>query len=228
MTTTIRSATKILLQRIALPVFRPAALLDSKRVSPVPTFIGGRSISYGVARCAAAQSGNAGRKASSRLSQVQQFLLESEERSNAAASESPPPKLRLEHVSVSFAQSGGPGGQNVNKVNTKVDMRFNVKKATWLSDRMRDKILLMVKNRINKAGEIVVSSSKTRSQLENIQDCLKKLQVFLDAASYVPPPPSEEHKKKIVELAAMSEQKRLESKKGLSQKKQLRTKSSWV
>ncbi|KAL2902171.1 Peptidyl-tRNA hydrolase ICT1 mitochondrial [Bienertia sinuspersici] len=46
-----------------------------------------------------------------------------------------------EHVTVNFARSGGPGGQNVNKVNTKVDMRFNVKNATWLSERVREKIM---------------------------------------------------------------------------------------
>ncbi|KAH9606171.1 hypothetical protein KSS87_015659 [Heliosperma pusillum] len=110
-----------------------------------------------------------------------------------------------EHVSVSFAKSGGPGGQNVNKVNTKVDMRFNVKNATWISERIRDKILLMEKNRMNKNGEIVISSTRTRTQQGNIQDCLSKLQVILDAASYVPPPPSEEQKKKIVQLIRSAE-----------------------
>ncbi|KAM0063187.1 putative aminoacyl-tRNA hydrolase [Helianthus debilis subsp. tardiflorus] len=50
----------------------------------------------------------------------------------------------LDHVTVSFARSGAPGGQNVNKVNTKVDMRFNVKEACWLSDRIREKILQII------------------------------------------------------------------------------------
>ncbi|KAK9716456.1 hypothetical protein RND81_06G234800 [Saponaria officinalis] len=223
----IRTTSTILLQRLTFPAFRNVFVADSKLVSPLPLFYlsafsDRRNISYGGVRCAAAK------KASARLSQVQQVLLESEERAKSAADEPPPPKISLEHVSVSFARSGGPGGQNVNKVNTKVDMRFNVKNASWLSERVRDKIMILEKNRINKEGEIVISSTKTRTQQGNIEDCLSKLQAIINAAAYVPPPPSEEQKKKIVQLAAKSEHKRLQSKKVLSQKKEFRrSKSSW-
>ncbi|KAL9246791.1 hypothetical protein vseg_020284 [Gypsophila vaccaria] len=223
----IRSTSAILLQRLTLPAFRNVFIADTKLVSPLQlfsttAFSGRRSISYGGVRCAA------GKKASSRLSQVQQIIFDSEERAKSAADEPPPPKITIENVSVSFARSGGPGGQNVNKVNTKVDMRFNVKNATWLSERVRDKILISEKNRINKDGEIVISSTKTRTQQGNIEDCLSKLQAIIDAAAYVPPPPSEEQKKKIVQLAAKSEQKRLLNKKVLSQKKDFRrNKGSW-
>ncbi|KAK1261550.1 hypothetical protein QJS04_geneDACA020538 [Acorus gramineus] len=178
-------------------------------------------------RCMASDSGGGGRKASARLSQMQQILQEAEERA-ASAGDEPIPKITLDHVAVNFARSGGPGGQNVNKVNTKVDMRFNVKSAYWLSDRVREKIMQMEKNRINKDGEIVISSTKTRTQKGNIEDALEKLQAIIDAASYVPPPPSEEQKKKIVKFAAAAEQKRLQNKKALSQKKAIRrSRESW-
>ncbi|XP_058104634.1 uncharacterized protein LOC131248383 [Magnolia sinica] len=178
-------------------------------------------------QCMASDSGDSGKKVSARLSQMQELLQKAEERSLSAGS-GPTPKITLDHVTVSFARSGGPGGQNVNKVNTKVDMRFNVKDAYWLSDWVRERIMQMEKNRINKDGEIVISSTKTRTQKGNIEDALEKLQAIIDAASYVPPPPSEEQKKKIAKLAAIGEQKRLQNKKALSQKKAIRrSKDSW-
>lgn len=155
------------------------------------------------------------------MSQMHQLLQEAEERSFSAGNE-PTPQITLDHVAVSFARSGGPGGQNVNKVNTKVDMRFNVGKAYWLSERIRERLLQLEKNRINKDGEIVISSTKTRTQKGNIEDALSKLQAIIDAASYVPPPPTEEKKKKIAKLAAIGEQKRLQSKKAIAQKKTFR------
>ncbi|CAE5962378.1 unnamed protein product [Arabidopsis arenosa] len=178
---------------------------------------------FGSIRCAASTSGgsNGDRKVSSRLSQVQQMLHEAEERANSAGNE-PTPQITLDHVTLNFARSGGPGGQNVNKLNTKVDMRFTVKNAYWLSDRIREKIIQMEKNRINKDGELVISSTKTRTQKGNIDDALEKLQAIIDAASYVPPPPSEEQKKKIVKMAEKADNKRLKSKKVLSDKKSSR------
>ncbi|GFZ01209.1 class I peptide chain release factor [Actinidia rufa] len=112
-----------------------------------------------------------------------------------SAGNEPIPKITLDHVTVNFARSGGPGGQNVNKVNTKVDMRFNIKNAYWLSERVREKIMQMA---------------------------------IIDAASYVPPPPSKEQVKRIAKLAAIGEQKRLKSKKVLSDKKAFRrSRDSW-
>ncbi|GAB2274103.1 hypothetical protein Dimus_008874 [Dionaea muscipula] len=190
-------------------------------------FSGQLRINCSPIRCASSEHGDVTRRAPARLSQIQQLMNEAEERASVA-SDGPPPKISLAHVNVSFARSGGPGGQNVNKVNTKVDMRFNVKKADWLSERMRERIMQMEKNRVNKDGEIVVTSTKTRTQQGNIEDALSKLQAIIDAAAYVPPPPSEEQKKKIAKLAAISEQKRMENKKLQSQKKaSRRSRDSW-
>ncbi|KAH6771859.1 Class I peptide chain release factor, partial [Perilla frutescens var. frutescens] len=132
---------------------------------------------YCAVRCDSTKSGGQDKKAPARLAEVQRLLHEAEERYKAAGSGAEPiPKITIDHVSVSYARSSGPGGQNVNKVNTKVDMRFNVKNAHWLSERVREKIMQTEKNRINKDGEIVISSTKTRTQKGNVEDALAKLQ----------------------------------------------------
>ncbi|KAH6777579.1 Class I peptide chain release factor [Perilla frutescens var. hirtella] len=172
-------------------------------------------------RCASTKSG----KSPARLVEVQRLLYQAEERYKpAGGGVDPIPKITLDHVKISYANSGGSGGQNFNKaINTKVDMRFNVKNALWLDEKVRQRIMQMEKNRINKDGEIVVSSKKSKAQKSNAEDAIAKLQVFayqkkklqaiIDAASYVPPPPSEETVKKIAELSTLAEQKRLEKSK---------------
>lgn len=231
----IRTTANMILNEILMLHHRPlSSSCSSLSLSSIQTRLPGfrgsttlrftqhRGINFGGIRCAASDD-----KVSARFSQVKQLLREAEERASSAGNE-PIPKITLDHVTVSFARSGGPGGQNVNKVNTKVDMRFNVQNAYWLSDRVRQRIMQMEKNRINKDGEIVISSTKTRTQKGNIEDALGKLQAIIDAASYVPPPPSEEKKKKMTKLAAIGEQKRLKSKKAVSEKKAFRrSRDSW-
>ncbi|XP_024029095.1 peptidyl-tRNA hydrolase ICT1, mitochondrial [Morus notabilis] len=197
----LRATTPAILSRI----FQPSlSLLFSDRCKVAADLIScnvacrvpRRRISLVPVRCAAAGGGE---KVSARLSQMNQLLQDAEERA-LYADDGPIPQITLDRVTVSFARSGGPGGQNVNKVNTKVDMRFNVKNANWLGDRIRERIMQMEKNRINKDGELVISSTKTRTQKGNIEDALGKLQAIIDAAAYVPPPPSEEQKKKIAKM----------------------------
>ncbi|PIA50021.1 hypothetical protein AQUCO_01300628v1 [Aquilegia coerulea] len=222
--TTIRSISSLVMKemihispllRSTTPMFPPATTISMKFRYRF-RFTTTRLISSGGFRCMAA-SNSGDNKVSSRLSQMQQLIHEAEELASSTRNE-PTPIITLDHVSVSFARSGGPGGQNVNKVNTKVDMRFNVKKAYWLSERIRERILQLEKNRINKEGEIVISSTKTRTQKGNIEDALAKLQAIIDAAAYVPPPPSEEQKKKLAKIWGAEEAAKQEgpfTKKGL-------------
>ncbi|XP_006649744.2 peptidyl-tRNA hydrolase ICT1, mitochondrial [Oryza brachyantha] len=216
---------------LRLGVRQVSSLLFHVPLSSAPTL--GLGLTVGRAalvrlRCSAAEAGDdGGKRVSARLALTQQVLRDAEERAALAGSD-PAPKISLDHVTVNFARSGGPGGQNVNKVNTKVDMRFNVNEAHWLGERIKERILQTEKNRINKDGELVISSTKTRTQKGNIEDALQKIQAIIDAASYVPPPPSEEQKKKIEKIAAAAERKRLQKKKVLSQKKEFRrNRTSW-
>lgn len=99
-------------------------------------------------------------------------------------------KGRLRHVprdlvQVRFARSGGPGGQNVNKLNTKADVRVQVLGAeadAWLGEGPRERLLTRQGNRINKEGELVVQSTRYRTQRQNLADALSRLDDLVGTA----------------------------------------------
>lgn len=75
--------------------------------------------------------------------------------------------IPIEKLEITYCKSSGPGGQNVNKVDTKVDIRFHLETADWLSEDIKKNIISQYKNRINKDGFLIVRSDITRSQLYN-------------------------------------------------------------
>ncbi|XP_051912445.1 peptidyl-tRNA hydrolase ICT1, mitochondrial-like isoform X2 [Hippocampus zosterae] len=86
----------------------------------------------------------------------------------------------------SFHRSSGPGGQHVNKVNTKTEIRFHVLTADWIPEDVRQKIMEKNKNRTNKAGELIVTSELSRSQHRNFNDCIQKISAVIAEASEKP------------------------------------------
>lgn len=80
------------------------------------------------------------------------------------------------------SRSSGPGGQNVNKVNSKVELRFNVQQSNSLTDMEKQHIIVRCKNRINNDGEIIVTAQVERSQLQNKEQALKKFFMLIEAA----------------------------------------------
>lgn len=80
------------------------------------------------------------------------------------------------------SRSSGPGGQNVNKLNTKVELRFNVRSSSCLSEREKELIYQNLRNRINSAGELVIRSQSERSQLRNRKNALEKLLILIAVA----------------------------------------------
>lgn len=93
-----------------------------------------------------------------------------------------------ERLTIRFARAGGPGGQNVNKVSTKVEVRFRLAGADWIPPRVRERLARLEKRRLNREGEFVVVSCRFRERQRNLEDCLEKLARLLEQAAFEPAP----------------------------------------
>jgi ribosome-associated protein len=119
-------------------------------------------------------------------------------------------------VTFSFARSPGPGGQNVNKVNSKAILRWPVDASDALPAAVKQRFLAKFKNRISNEGVLILTSHRYRDQPRNVQDCLDKLRALVLS---VAEPPKQRKKKKI---SAGAKRRRLENKRRRSEKKRLR------
>ncbi|XP_038831291.1 peptidyl-tRNA hydrolase ICT1, mitochondrial isoform X2 [Salvelinus namaycush] len=84
------------------------------------------------------------------------------------------------------------GHVNIPVVSTKAEVRFHVCTADWIPEDVRQKIILNNKNRINKAGELLVTSEQSRSQQRNMGDCIQKISDIIAKATEKPHEPSAE------------------------------------
>ena len=119
-------------------------------------------------------------------------------------------------ISWAFSRSGGKGGQNINKLSTKAEARWNIDQSQAFTLEEKEKIKLALGNRINKEGDLIVVAQEERSQIQNRERAIERLNNLVSAA-LIP-----EKERVATKPTRASRERRLEEKKLRSQKKSSR------
>lgn len=117
-----------------------------------------------------------------------------------------------------FVRSSGPGGQNVNKVASAVQLRFDARRARGLPDAVAVRLMALAGRRLTKEGVLVLTADRFRTQEMNRQDAMDRLIALIREAAAPPPP-----KRRPTKPTKTSVEKRIAAKKGRSGVKKLRT-----
>lgn len=120
-------------------------------------------------------------------------------------------------LELSFARSAGPGGQNVNKVNSKAVLRWKITQTAALQQEVVLRFLSLFPTRVNQRGEVVIASDRSRDQSQNIANCHEVLRDLIKAALVVP------RRRKATKPSRGAVERRLQEKERTAEKKRRRS-----
>ncbi len=113
-------------------------------------------------------------------------------------------------IQLDFVRASGPGGQNVNKVATAAQLRFDVRHSPSLPGDVRARLVRLAGKRINESGEIIILARQFRTQEKNRQDAIDRLVKLVRQAAYKPKP----RRKTQLSRAAKGRRKEMKRRKG--------------
>jgi len=125
-------------------------------------------------------------------------------------------RIPASELTFTFMRSSGPGGQNVNKVNSKVRLRWPVSVSTSLPADVKERFLTRYRRRITTGGDLLITSQRYRDQAKNVIDCREKLRQLI--AEVVRPPTL----RKKTKPSRAARQRRLDEKRKRASRKQSR------
>lgn len=129
---------------------------------------------------------------------------------------SPTVTIDENEIQYTFLRASGPGGQNVNKVASSVQLRFNIRHSSSLDADVKARLIKLAGSRVTEEGILIIEASRYRSQEQNRQDALRRLLRFISLAAQAP------KRRKKTRPTLESKKRRLEEKRRRGEIKRLR------